>query len=179
MILSVVFYERKDIFNEKNFKLTKNNTFNNVFYNIILYFQKIVLIISAIANFIIKIRNVRVIEYFPWKNKPWCMKIQKIFKYWSETIVRNILLQQIVPLQLLKWFFSHDNYPKKSLLTLRYQTYEGFPQLLLKLLTSNFYKCLHTLCVKINFTHRKRCVKSYFTHSMKKSYFCSLSLNYQ
>ena len=31
MILSVVSYERKNIIHEKNLKLTKNNTFNNVF----------------------------------------------------------------------------------------------------------------------------------------------------
>ena len=34
MILSVISYERKNvIFYEKNFKLTKSNTFNNVFGN--------------------------------------------------------------------------------------------------------------------------------------------------
>ena len=34
MLLSVVFYERKNIiFYEKNFKLMKNNTFNDVFCN--------------------------------------------------------------------------------------------------------------------------------------------------
>ena len=31
MILSVINYEIKDIFYQKNFKLTKNNTFKNVF----------------------------------------------------------------------------------------------------------------------------------------------------
>ena len=33
MISSVVSYERKNILHTKNLKLTKNNTFNNVFCN--------------------------------------------------------------------------------------------------------------------------------------------------
>ena len=36
MILSVVFYEKKIILYEKNVKLLKNNTFNNVFRDRIL-----------------------------------------------------------------------------------------------------------------------------------------------
>ena len=58
MILSVVFYERINIiFYEKNLKLTKNNTFNNVFCNTILPYYRFLIIFfnsSFFKSWIIK-----------------------------------------------------------------------------------------------------------------------------
>ena len=43
IILSVVFYERKNIIlNEKNFKLAKNNTFDNVFCKRIFHYYRFI-----------------------------------------------------------------------------------------------------------------------------------------
>ena len=63
MILSVVSYERKNILYEKNLKLTKNNTFNNVLWNRIFSYNRFLAMFKKSLDF----------------HKIWIIFLRKIF----------------------------------------------------------------------------------------------------
>ena len=126
-------------------------------------------------------------ELFFWINSTFCCPYNKIIwlnkqKFdWFDQIFLSLGRKIYAPVANVIFFIVYVKYAtnfqkfnwvneKKSLLQ-RYR----FHFLNFNYIFQTFQKILlHTLCVKINFTNRKRCVKTYFTQTMKKvSFFVS------